>query len=63
MGARRRITTAGRWLAGMLVALMLGLCYSVGAFAGGVTLAARMCGAAVRLGWTDVRKRGTHGPA
>lgn len=47
----------------VLAVVVLAVFYAVGAVGGAVTVAVSTCAAAVRLGWTDTRKRGKHGPA
>jgi len=51
--------TAGR----LLVVGILFVLYALGWLAGGIVVMCTGSAAAVRLGWSDVRKAGTHGDA
>lgn len=57
--ARAGARLTGRVLAGVPLVVL----YAVGVAAGAVAVAAVTCAAAVRLGWVDARKWGSHGPA
>lgn len=52
-----------RRAARLLVSAPLGVLYAVGAVAAVVVVVVVTCGAAVRLGWSDVRKWAGHGSA
>lgn len=54
---------AARRAASALVGIPLAVLYVVGAAAAVVVVVVVTCGAAVRLGWSDVRKRAEHGSA
>jgi hypothetical protein len=52
-----------RKLGSRLLAAVLWVFYLVGFLAGAVIVAAVTVGGAVRLGWSDVKRRGEHGAA
>jgi hypothetical protein len=52
-----------RRAARLAAAVPLGLLYVLGAAAAVVVVVGVSCGVAVRLGWSDVRKRAAHGAA
>lgn len=57
------VMLAARKAVRLLAALPLGLLYALGWLAGAVVVVALTVTAAVRLGWSDARKRGEHGAA
>lgn len=61
--ARRKVPALARGAGRLLALCILAFFYLAGVVAGVVTVAAVAIAAAVRLGWTDARKRGRHGPA
>ncbi len=60
---RRKLPALAHRAARLLTLCILAIFYLMGVVAGAVTVAAVAIAAAVRLGWTDTRKRGRHGPA
>jgi hypothetical protein len=63
MDAEARIIDLARTAGRLLINWFLIVLYSVGFFAGGIVTVCAGSAAAVRLGWSDVRKRGTRGDA
>lgn len=57
--SRRAARSAGRLAASIPLAVL----YVLGAAAAVVVVVVVSCGVAVRLGWSDVRKRAAHGSA
>jgi len=55
--------SAARFAGRLVVTGCLVVLYSLGYFVGSLTIIGSGSWAAVRLGWSDVRKQGTHGDA
>jgi len=61
--AAARVVNWARFAGRLVVTACLVVLYSLGYFVGSLTIIGSGSWAAVRLGWSDVRKQGTHGDA